>query len=126
MRPAVRGRRRTVVIFSQVFVPDPASVGQHIYDVAVELVRRGFRVRVFTADRGYDDPTIKYPRKEVREGVEITRLPLASFGKKSILTRAVGTASFMLQAIARGMTTPNPAVSSTFTAAFSVSGWKWS
>ena len=106
-RAARRPRNRTVVIFSQVFVPDPASVGQHIYDVAVELVRRGFRVRVFTSDRGYDDPTIKYPRREVREGVEITRLPLASFGKKSIFTRAVGTASFMMQAIVRGMITPN-------------------
>ena len=106
-RTTRRRHRRTVVIFSQVFVPDPASVGQHVYDVAVELVRRGFRVRVFTANRGYDDPTMKYQRKEVREGVEITRLPLSSFGKKSIFTRAVGTASFMMQAIVRGMITPN-------------------
>jgi glycosyltransferase involved in cell wall biosynthesis len=103
----VRPKNRTVVIFSQVFVPDPASVGQHIYDVAVELVRRGFRVKVYTSDRGYDDPTVRYAKKEVREGVEITRLPLSSFGKKSIFTRAVGTASFMLQAMVRGLTTGN-------------------
>jgi glycosyltransferase involved in cell wall biosynthesis len=106
-RAGRRPRSRTVVIFSQVFVPNPASVGQHIFDVAVELVRRGFRVKVYTSDRGYDDPTLRYPRREVRDGVEITRLPLSSFGKKSIFTRAVGTASFMLQAIVRGMITPN-------------------
>ena len=98
---------RTIVIFSQVFVPDPASVGQHIFDVAVELVRRGFRVRVYTANRGYDDPSIEYPAWEVRDGVEIRRLPFSSFGKKSLLTRAVGTASFMIQAIFRGMLTSN-------------------
>ena len=106
-RATRRQRNRTVVIFSQVFVPDPASVGQHIYDVAVELVRRGFRVKVVTSDRGYDDPTVRYPKKEIREGGEISRLPLSSFGKKSIFTRAVGTASFMIQAIVRGMVTPN-------------------
>ena len=92
-RPAAVSKGRTVVIFSQVFVPDPASVGQHIYDVAVELVRRGFRVKVYTANRGYDDPTARYPSYEVREGVEIRRLPLSSFGKKSIATREIGRAS---------------------------------
>ncbi len=98
---------RTIVIFSQVFVPDPASVGQHISDVAVQMVRRGYRVRVFTANRGYDDPSVKYPAREVREGVEIRRLPFSSFGKKSIFTRVIGTASFQIQAIFRGMITGN-------------------
>ena len=36
-RRLARRGRRTIIIFSQVFVPDPASVGQHIADVAVEL-----------------------------------------------------------------------------------------
>lgn len=99
--------RRTLVIFSQVFVPDPASVGQHIADVAVEMVRRGWRVVVYTADRGYDDPMMRYPRRQNYRGVDVRRLPFSSFGKKSILTRAIGTASFMLQAIVRGATTMN-------------------
>ncbi|WP_410963599.1 hypothetical protein, partial [Salmonella sp. SAL4455] len=45
--------QRTVVILTQVYVPDPASLGQYMHDVAMELVRRGTRVVVFTADRGY-------------------------------------------------------------------------
>jgi glycosyltransferase involved in cell wall biosynthesis len=98
---------RTLVIFSQVFVPDPASVGQHVADVAVEMARRGWRVRVYAADRGYDDPTQRYARREDYHGVEVRRLPFASFGKKSILTRIVGTASFMLQAVFRGCLTGN-------------------
>jgi colanic acid biosynthesis glycosyl transferase WcaI len=95
--------RRTIIIFSQVFVPDPASVGQHEADVAFELVRRGWRVRVYTSRRGYDDPTLRYAARETLNGVEIIRIPLASFGKKSILTRIIGTASFMAQVALRGL-----------------------
>ena len=98
--------RDTIVIFSQVFVPDPASVGQHIADVAVELVRRGYKVRVYTADRGYDDPTQRYPRRENLNGVDVRRMPLSSFGKKSIFTRVLGTISFMTQAVFRGLFLP--------------------
>jgi hypothetical protein len=104
---ATRRTRRTLLIFSQVYVPDPASVGQHIADVAAEMARRGYRVRVYTANRGYDDPTMKYPARQLIRGVDVRRLPLSSFGKKSLLTRGIGTASFMLQVIFRGLCTFN-------------------
>ncbi|HVT90893.1 MAG TPA: glycosyltransferase family 4 protein [Tepidisphaeraceae bacterium] len=97
----------TILIFSQVYVPDPASVGQHIADVAAEMAARGYRVLVYTANRGYDDPTQKYPAREMIRGVDVRRLPLSSFGKKSLITRIIGTASFMLQAFWRGMFTFN-------------------
>jgi glycosyltransferase involved in cell wall biosynthesis len=97
--------RRVLLIFSQVFVPDPASVGQHLFDVAREMHRRGYRVRVYTACRGYDDPSRVYKAKENLDGIEIRRLPLSSFGKSTILTRSIGTLSFQLQAIFRGVFT---------------------
>ncbi|HMB94908.1 MAG TPA: glycosyltransferase family 4 protein, partial [Tepidisphaeraceae bacterium] len=100
-------RRRTLLIFSQVFIPDPASVGQHMADVAIEMARRGYDVRVITANRGYDDPKMKYADFEYLHGVHIRRLPFSSFGKKNIFTRVVGTASFMIQAIWHGMFTFN-------------------
>lgn len=90
---------KTLLILSQTFVPDPASVGQHIGDVAIEMVRRGYRVIVYTSARGYDDPSIVYPKYENLHGVEVHRLDFASFGKKSIATRVLGTASFMLQSL---------------------------
>lgn len=96
---------RTLLIFSQVYPPDPASVGQHMADVAAEMVRRGWRVRVITANRGYDDPSVKYPPFELRDGVEVRRVPLSSFGKKSIPIRALAMMLFMLQCLWAGLTT---------------------
>ncbi len=95
--------RRTFLVLSQVYVPDPAAVGQHMADAAAELVRRGHRVVVLTSDRGYDDPSVQYPRREIIDGVEVRRIPLASFGKSSIAMRLLGGASFTVQAIARSL-----------------------
>lgn len=46
--------RMRLLIVSQVYVPDPAAVGQHMASAAEALVERGHEVRVLTADRGYD------------------------------------------------------------------------
>lgn len=97
----MQDRRRTLLIISQVYVPDPASVGQHMADAAAAMVRRGYRVIVLTSARGYDDPTIRYPRRETRDGVEVVRLPAASFGKRSLLVRLAGGFSFVSQVVAR-------------------------
>jgi colanic acid biosynthesis glycosyl transferase WcaI len=97
--------RPTLLILSQVYVPDPASVGQHVADAAEEMARRGYRVVVYTSSRGYDDPSRKYPARETRAGVEVRRLPLSSFGKSSIPVRLAAQVLFVLQAIARGLLT---------------------
>jgi folate-dependent phosphoribosylglycinamide formyltransferase PurN/glycosyltransferase involved in cell wall biosynthesis len=94
------------LVLSQVYVPDPASVGQHMHDAAAELASRGVDVRVLASARGYDDPTRKYEAREVRDGVDIRRLPLSSFGKASIPVRLLGAGLFMLQCIWHGLTTP--------------------
>jgi len=89
---------KTLLLISQTFVPDPASVGQHMADVAVEMARRGHRVLVYTSERGYENPDVRYPQHEFYRGVEIRRLSRASFGKKNIFLRILGTLSFMIQA----------------------------
>lgn len=95
----------TLLILSQVYVPDPASVGQHLHDTAVEMTERGIRVRVVTSARGYESPDRKYPAKEVRDGVYIRRLPFSSFGKRSIAARLLGQCVFLVQAVVRGCLT---------------------
>ena len=99
----VADTRKTLLVTSHVFVPDPAAVGQYVAEVAFEMVRRGHRVVVLTGDRGYDDPSIRYPSREIVRGVEVIRLPLTSFGKKAIPLRIAGTASFMLQSVLHGL-----------------------
>ncbi|MCE9602043.1 MAG: glycosyltransferase family 4 protein [Gemmatimonadetes bacterium] len=94
---------RTLLILSQVYLPDPASVGQHVADAAAEMARRGWRVVVLTSRNGYDDPSVRYPSREVRDGVEIVRLPWCSFGKGSIAVRLIGGFSFVIQSILRGL-----------------------
>ncbi|MBL9030072.1 MAG: glycosyltransferase family 4 protein [Phycisphaerae bacterium] len=95
----------TFLIISQVYVPDPASVGQHIADAAAEMARRGFRVVVYASARGYDDPSKRYPARETLHGVEVRRLPLSSFGKSSIAVRLLAQWLFLAQAVLRGLFT---------------------
>ena len=95
----------TLLIISQVYVPDPASVGQHVADVAEEMAGRGWRVVVYTAANGYDDPAVRYPRRETRNGVDVRRLPFSSFGKSSITVRLFAQAIFLVQAAMWGLFT---------------------
>ena len=95
----------TLLIITQVYVPDPAAVGQQIADVAKEMVLRGWRVVVYTSARGYDDPSQRYRSREQLDGVDVRRLPLSSFGKRSIPIRLLAQACFMVQAIVLGLFT---------------------
>ncbi len=74
-------------------------------EAAAELGARGFRVVVLTADRGYDDPSARFARKETKGNVEIRRLPFSSLGKRSLFHRIIGGAAFSLQATIAGLFT---------------------
>lgn len=97
--------KKTFLIITQVYVPDPTSVGQHLADAAVGLARRGFRVKVLTSRRGYDDVSRIYPSHSMTDGVEIRRLRFSSFGKRSLGMRLVGQFIFVAQATVLGMFT---------------------
>ena len=99
-------KKPVFVIVSQVYVPDPAAVGQYVADVAAEMVRRGYRTIVYTSARGYDDPSKAYLVRETRDGVEVRRLPFSSFGKSSIAVRLAAQCLFLVQAVVRGLFTP--------------------
>lgn len=101
-----RSKEPLILVISQVYVPDPASVGQHMADAAEALVERGYAVRVLTSARGYENPQVRYAPRERRGGVEIVRLPLSSFGKRTILHRLLGQALFLLQTVVRGVFAP--------------------
>ncbi len=95
-----------ILVASQVYPPDPASVGQHLADTAAALAARHHRVVVLTSNRGYNDPRTVYPARETRDGVDVRRLPLSSFGKSSIAARLAAGLLFLVQVIARGLFMP--------------------
>jgi glycosyltransferase involved in cell wall biosynthesis len=99
----MRDPEGTILFITQVYPPDPAAVGQQLADVAADLAARGHSVTVLTADRGYDDPAVRYPRRETRHGVRIVRLPWSSLGKRSMMVRLAGGLSFLLQATLRAL-----------------------
>lgn len=96
------------LIITQPYVPDPSTTGQHLHSAAVALVGRGHDVRVLAADRGYENPSRKYPSRETRDGVEIRRIPLSSFGKGSIPVRVAGALVFVTQAAVLGVFSRKP------------------
>lgn len=97
----VRARPRTIAFISQPYVPDPTSVGQHVADAASELAARGHRVMVYTARHGYENASVEYPSREVRDGVEVWRLPVSSFGRRSNAIRFLAGLAFTLQVAVR-------------------------
>jgi glycosyltransferase involved in cell wall biosynthesis len=103
MAASMPQQKPAILMISQVYPPDPAAVGQYMHDAAAALVRQGCRVTVYCANRGYNDPAQKYAGREVREGVEIRRLPLSSLGKKTIAHRLLAQSMFLSQAALRGL-----------------------
>jgi glycosyltransferase involved in cell wall biosynthesis len=85
-----------ILLLNQCFYPDVVSTAQHLTDLATSLVSRGHEVTVIASDRGYDDPAIRFKRRERWAGIDIIRIPAASFGKSSKWRRALNFGSFLL------------------------------
>ena len=89
-----------VVVLSQYFYPEVAGVGQRLTELAVELARRGVVVRAIVAQPSYRGRQ-KRPRREHHCGVEIERLPLPYFDRKTRFGRTASSVLFVLFTIAR-------------------------
>lgn len=85
-----------ILLLNQCFYPDVVSTAQHLTDLATSLTSRGHEVTVVASDRGYDDPSTRFERREHWNGIDIIRIPAASFGKSSMWRRALNFGSFLL------------------------------
>jgi len=72
------------------------STAQHLTDLATELASRGHEVTVVTSDRGYDDPSTCFKRRERWRDIDIIRIRSLSFGKNSRWRRAFNFGSFLV------------------------------
>lgn len=84
------------LLLNQCFYPDVVSTAQHLTDLAMELAARGHEVTVLTGDRGYDDATTRFPRRELWNGITIIRVPSLSLGKNRRWRRALTFGSFLV------------------------------
>jgi len=85
-----------ILLLNQCFYPDVVSTAQHLTDLATALASRGHEVTVIASDRGYDDPAVRFQRRERWKGIEIIRIPSLSFGKNGKWRRAFNFGSFLL------------------------------
>jgi glycosyltransferase involved in cell wall biosynthesis len=84
-----------ITLINQAFHPDVVSSGQHLTDLALELVERGHEVTVITSRRAYDNPKKIFPKKETWRGIRVHRLFSTGFGKRAKWRRATDFASFL-------------------------------
>src|SRR5271157_3578774 len=64
-----------ILLINQCFYPDVVSSAQHLTDLALELASSGHEVTVLTGRRGYDDPSLRFPKKEIWKGITVFRIP---------------------------------------------------
>ncbi|MEM7629260.1 MAG: glycosyltransferase family 4 protein [Planctomycetota bacterium] len=94
------GERKTkLVILNQYYVPDVASTGYLLHELATELARTGFEVEVLTSRPSYGprETWQDAPLREERDGVKIRRLWTTRFSKDSLLGRATNYLTFVVQ-----------------------------
>ena len=108
------------VILNQYYVPDVASTGHLLAELAHEAATCGRKVSVITSFPSYGPPETWQPceGREVRDGVAVWRMKTTRFGKDSLVGRASNSVTFlvplgirMLLARSRGrvfMYTSNP------------------
>ena len=95
-----------VLLLNQCFYPDVMATAQQLTDLAVGLAREGHDVTVIASDRGYDDPSRRFPRRETWNGIKIIRIPSLALGKEAKWRRAANFASFLFSCSLRLLVLP--------------------
>lgn len=100
-------RKPRVVILNQYYVPDVASTGHLLHELAVELADLGFEVEVLTGRPSYGPPESwqDCPLFEQADGVTIRRLKVARFDKNFLPGRAINYLTFVVPMILRVLLT---------------------
>ncbi len=88
-----------VVILNQYYVPDVASTGNLLSELAEYLVNHGSEVSVITSQPSYGPPETwrECPRFAIEDGIRVTRLWTTRFSKDSVLGRTCNSLTFLVQ-----------------------------
>ena len=87
-----------VVILNQYYVPDVASTGHLLFELAENLASQGADVTVLTCRPSYGpkDTWQKCPRNEFRNGVKVKRLWSTRLSKDSLFGRVLNSITFLI------------------------------
>lgn len=88
-------REKEYVLVTEYFIPDTASTGQLMTDLAVGLQQRGLDMTVYTSQPSYHSGNNKkQPYTEQYEGVQIKRIRAPQFRQSSVLRRIIDWSVF--------------------------------
>ena len=90
--------RLRVVILNQYYVPDVASTGHLLFELAENLAAQGADVTVLTCRPSYGPPETwqECPRIEFTNGVQVKRLWSTRLSKDSLLGRVLNSVTFLV------------------------------
>ncbi len=91
-----------IVIFCQVFYPDPSSVGQHMFDLASELAKKN-DVTVITSRNNSNNFNEIYSDKETYKNIKIKRYRNLFGNKKIFFLRFLNQIVFSFQILIYGI-----------------------
>ena len=81
------------ILINQFYPPDVAPTGKYLHDLAKTIVQRGHEVEVFCSRRSYDGGK-SFARREIMEGVNVTRLFATGFGRRGFAGKLADYISF--------------------------------
>jgi glycosyltransferase involved in cell wall biosynthesis len=87
-----------VVILNQYYVPDVASTGHLLFELAENIASQGAEVSIITCRPSYGpkESWQKCPRNEEKAGVKVHRMFTTRYSKDSIIGRIVNSITFLL------------------------------
>lgn len=117
--------RPSILFVNQHYWPDVAATGQILSDLAEYLVADGCRVGVLCSRGSYEGGRVEAPDREIRRGVEVTRVPSPGFGRRRHSGRLLEYAAFLAQVAGRLASGPrwDLVVLLTTPSMLPVSGW---
>lgn len=96
-----------VLILNQYYAPDVASTGHLLHELAGDLAKQGFPVKVITCRPSYGprETWVACPLRENKDGVDVRRMLTTRFSKDGMIGRAVNITTFFLPLLVRMLLT---------------------
>lgn len=85
-----------ILFLNQAFYPDEVATSQYATDLTTALAAAGHDVTVLCSDHGYDNPSRKFAKRDLWNGINIVRVGSSSFGKDARWKRAADFGSFLI------------------------------